>query len=425
MIIHVVKNGDSIYNIAQRYGVDPNMLILQNGIGDPDRLVVGQALIVPGETENFTIRRGDNLYSISKNLGISQNELKRLNPDIRNFYGLQIGQQIVAPSGGTQREEIIVNGFVFPYTKETVLQQVLPQITFVSLFSYEANPNGTLNDIESATVLAAAAENRATPAMTVSNIRGAEGFSSDLASVILNDEGTQTALVNNIVQTMRKKGYKMLVLDFEYIYPEDKDKYTAFVEKCSTEMRDNGYLTAVAVAPKLRENQTGLLYEAHDYKALGAAADYLILMTYEWGYMYGPAMAVAPVPEVRAVVEYALSVVQSNKILLGMPNYGYDWTLPFMRGSAARVVSNTGAINLALEYRAAIEYDETAQAPYFNYYDNNGNYHEVWFDDPRSVAARLQLVDDYGLAGVSYWTVSNYSAMNFAVLNSMFTVKKF
>ena len=87
-----------------------------------------------------------------------------------------------------------------------------------------------------------------------------------------------------------------------------------------------------ALAPKTSAGQKGTLYEGHDYTAIGAACDAALLMTYEWGYTYGPPMAVAPIRNVRQVVEYALTEIPPEKIWLGVPTYGYDWTLPYEKG---------------------------------------------------------------------------------------------
>ena len=137
-----------------------------------------------------------------------------------------------------------------------------------------------------------------------------------------------------------------------------------------------------------------------------------------------PAQAVSPIDQVERVLQYAVSVMPSEKILMGMPNYGYDWTLPFVPGSAARSLSNQEAVELASRVGAMILYDERVQAPYFNYYDEQGHPHVVWFDDTRSIAARLALVAKYNLAGVSYWNINTFYPQNWAVLNAMYKVNK-
>ena len=113
------------------------------------------------------------------------------------------------------------------------------------------------------------------------------------------------------------------------------------------------------------------------------------------------------------MLDYAVTEIPPEKILMGMPNYGYDWTLPFMRGTPAQSVSLTQAVDLALRYGVEIQFDEQAQTPYF-YYTDNGTQHVVWFDDPRSIDAKLQLIDDYRLAGVDGQPVLRSELAGFA-----------
>lgn len=135
-------------------------------------------------------------------------------------------------------------------------------------------------------------------------------------------------------------------------------------------------------------------------------------------------MAVAPLNQVRQVLDYATQVMPAERILMGVPNYGYDWTLPFVQGSAARSLTNIEAVTLAGQAGASIQYDQAAQSPFFRYSDGDGRQHEVWFEDARSLRAKYALVDEYGLAGVSFWNLNNLFRTNFMVLESMFRVEK-
>lgn len=261
--------------------------------------------------------------------------------------------------------------------------------------------------------------------LAVTNIPGpGQGFSSDLAHEILQSSAVQERLLQNIVDEMDAHHYYGLNLDFEYVYQSDRQAYNRFIEKAAEHLHRLDYMVTTALAPKLRADQPGLLYEAHDYPAHGAAVDRVILMTYEWGYTYGPAQAVAPIDQVEKVLRYATSVIPAEKILMGMPNYGYDWTLPFQKGTAARSLSNLGAVQLAAQVGAQIHYDERVQAPWFTYYDSRQREHIVWFDDARSIAARLGLVEKYGLAGVSYWNINTYFPQNWLVQNDMYDIIK-
>src|SRR5690625_2616735 len=147
-------------------------------------------------------------------------------------------------------------------------------------------------------------------------------------------------------------------------------------------------------------------------------------MTYEWGYSAGPPLPVSPINEVRRVVEYALTEIPANKILLGQNLYGYDWKLPFVAGqSFARAFSPQQAITLAREHNVAIKYDQVAQAPFFTY-RAKGNDHEVWFEDARSIQAKFNLIKQYNLLGIAYWKLGLAFPQNWFLLANNFSIKK-
>lgn len=116
-------------------------------------------------------------------------------------------------------------------------------------------------------------------------------------------------------------------------------------------------------------------------------------------------MAVAPINKVREVVDYAVTKIPPEKIDLGIPNYGYDFTLPYQRGiSKARTISNLEAVQIAIDRGIAISFDETAMSPFFNY-EENGILHEVWFEDVRSLKEKYSLLPEYGLRGIGVWQI--------------------
>lgn len=120
-----------------------------------------------------------------------------------------------------------------------------------------------------------------------------------------------------------------------------------------------------------------------------------------------------------------MTEIPREKIFLGFPNYGYDWTLPFIPGqSRARSIGNEEAVQIAIQYGAEIRYDETAQSPYFFYRDEAGSQHEVWFEDARSCVAKFNLVPEYGFRGIGYWNFMRPFTVSFAVLTQMFDLVK-
>lgn len=423
MNIYVVKPGDSIYKIAQMYNVSPQKIIDDNELKNPDNLVVGQTIVIVTNNQTYVVKSGDTLFKIANQFGVDLVALTKANPQITIPLNLTVGSVINIPLENTNKTTIEVNGYCFPNISEEVLQKTLPNLTYLSVFSYEVLPDGNLVDISNdERLITMARNNNVAPMMVITNIEQNASFSSELAHEILNNPTAQANLIQNVLTNMQNKNYYGVDVDFEYLFPEDREAYNKFLENLKTAISPFGYILTTAVAPKISEDQEGLLYEAHDYVAHGEIADHVIIMTYEWGYTFGPPMAVAPANQVKKVLEYAVTAIPSKKILMGMPNYGYDWKLPYVEGTAASSISNVGAVDLAVEKGAFIKFDNVQQAPYFNYWQNQE--HVVWFEDANSTYARLKFVDEFNLGGVSYWTINQYFPQNWLVLNGLYNVKK-
>ena len=422
MELYTVKRGDTVWQIARRFDLPVSDIIYANQLQNPDVLSVGQALIIPGVETRHTVRRGDTLYAIARGHGVSPQRLIAANPQITDPNRIFPGQTIVIPAGGQDLREIAVNGYITDASEDT-LNATLPYLTFLSPFSYRTDTLGNLTPTFHLNPSLSAAQ-RTVNLLTLTNLPEEGGFSSRIAHVILTDQTAQDSFLDNTEALLRQGGWYGVNVDFEYVYPFDRESYNQFLRRLTDRLHRLGYIVVTALAPKLSEDQQGLLYSAHDYAAHGKIVDYVVLMTYEWGYTRGPAMAVAPVDQVRRVLDYAADVIPAGKILMGVPNYGYDWTLPFVQNSVARSLTNVEAVTLAGEVGAAIQFDETAQAPFFRYRDGDGRQHEVWFEDARSLRAKYTLVNEYGLAGVSFWNLNHLFRANFIVLESMFHVEK-
>ena len=372
----------------------------------------------------YVVRAGDSLYALGRRFGTTAEELARLN-QIADPSRLVIGQSLVVPGGGEDvREQIEVNAYVYPFVQQAVLAESMPYFTTLCPFSHQATAEGELRPIEDARLIQAAYAGQTAPLLTITNLGETGGFSSDLAHTLLTDEGVQARLLENIVALINAKSYYGLNINFEYVYPFDRDSYSQFVRRAAERLHPLGCPVSTAIAPKESGSQQGLLYTAHDYEAHGKYADRVILMTYEWGYTYGAPQAVSPVNRIRRVLDYAVSVMPAGRILMGFSNYAYDWTLPWKQGTAARVLSNAGAQELAASRWAEIRYDKTAEAAYFHYTDTAGQRHVVWFEDARSIRARLRLVAEYGLAGISIWTADRLWRPVYAMLESLYSVEK-
>ena len=371
----------------------------------------------------FVVKRGDTLYSIAKKFGVTTERLSYINA-LSDPNRLTVGQTLVIPGDSSPQGEIEVNGYAYPNISDAVLNEALPYMTFLCPFSWQMDASGGITPIDDKRMISRAYETATAPMLTLTNISPSGGFSSDIAHAIFTDEAVQATLIENILAALRSRGYYGVNLNIEYVYPFDREGYNAFLRRLSETLHPKGYYLSSAIAPKTSDEQYGLLYTAHDYEAHGKYCDRVIIMTYERGYTYSAPQAVSPVNRIRSVLDYAVTKIPSGKILLGFSNYGYNWTLPWQQGKAAAVISNTAAANLAAANFAQIRFDEKAQAPFFNYTDPSGVRHEVWFEDARSVRARLALVSEYGLAGISYWTINYANRAGFAVLESMYGTQK-
>lgn len=323
MQIYVVQPGDSVNSIARQYNITPSGIIYNNQLIPPYTLVVGQALLLSDGSEQ------------------------------------------------PNQPPLVSNGYAYPFISRWVLEQTLPFLTSLSVFSYGFTAMGDLVPPELDDIWM-------------------------VNAALVNSEASKTRLFEQLTMVMELKGYTGINIDFEYIRAEDRDLFTDFVADTVNRFRPLGYTVSVALAPKTSADQPGVLYEGKDYPALGAISDYVLLMTYEWGYTYGPNMAVAPLNKVRQVVEYAVTEIPPGKIHLGIPNYGYDWPLPYVRG-------------------------ETAWSPFFNYV-RDGITHEVWFEDVRSIQGKFNLIKEFGLQGAGYWQLMKWWRANWLLMEDNFQI---
>ena len=422
MFIYTVKQGDTLTSLSQRFGIPINRIAADNALRFPSRLAVGQSLVIMSNSIRHRVTEGQTLFSIAQEFGIPLERLLEANPDV-NPFNIRPGDIIIIPQGENfPRRPTIVNGFAYPNIEQYALNCALPFLTFLSPFSYSITETGELIAPPADDLIYRAQRSAVMPLMVVTNIYDGT-FSTEVFAGILADPEARERLISSIIFELNDKGYYGALLDIEYVSPDDREGYNDLLRDLSERLHARGYILLTAVAPKYREDQQGLLYEGHDYAAHGRYADYVIIMTYEWGYTYSAPMSVQPIGEVRKVLEYAVSRIPSGKLMMGMPNYGYDWTLPYTRGTPARSIGFAQATELAVTHDSDILYDENTQTPYF-YYTENGVRHVVWFDDARSVSAKLRLVDEFDLAGVSYWTVNRCYVPNWLVLQNQFEVVK-
>ena len=408
MYIYTVVPGDTLAGISTRLGLPQSVIAYANGLREPYSLTPGQALLILNGARTYTVQPGDSIYTIAARFGISANMLWRMNPSLAGGSTIYPGQTLVIYLPPNENPPLIATGYAYPFINTAVLRTTLPYLDYLAIFSYGFRADGSLVTADDDELLRIATEYGVKPMFVLTSLGDDGTFSSEAVSEMLTSPTVQETLINNIVETASRKGYASVNSDLEYIPPEDREEYNTFIRNLADALHAVGIELTVSLAPKTSDEQAGLLYEAIDYAALGAAADRVLLMTYEWGYTYSEPRAVAPINNVAAVVDYALTVIPREKIDLGMPNYGYDWQLPWVEGTPARAIGNIAAQELAIERGVMIMYDETDETPYFNYTAEDSSQRVVWFEDARSVASKLELARSRELGGIGIWQIMRW-----------------
>lgn len=421
MQIHIVKPGQTLYAIGREYGVPPGLIARYNGLREPYRLAVGQALLILRPKLTYQVQQGDTLYTVGKTFGVSLRDLYRNNPNLSGSDKIYPGQVLVIRLESVRRRSIRLSGYAYPYVTQATLRGILPYAAYLSPFTYGFTAEGDLIDMEDEGLLALAAESGTKPLLHLSTLTETGGFSSVRAAQVFASPAVTERLAEQTAAKMAEKGYQGVDLDFEFLGRPLAADYARFAGLLREKVHRAGGILITALAPKTADDQPGVLYEGHDYRRLGESSDGVLLMTYEWGYSAGPPMAVAPLDAVRRVVDYALTRIPREKIFLGFSNYGYDWTLPYKAGETrAEVLGNEQAVQLAVQVGAEIRYDRAAQTPWFTYTDGAGQTHQVFFEDPRSARAKLELIGEYGLAGLGVWNFMRPFTAGFSLANYLY-----
>ncbi len=424
MTIHVVSPGETVDTIAAGYGVAPRQLAADNELPPDYALAVGQTLVVRFPRAVHVVAAGETLTSIAARYGTTVRQLWRNNWALGGGEALAAGQLLVVSYFDEKLGEGVFNGYAYPFISPELLAEQLPYLSAMAPFTYGITAEGGLLPLDDEAMLEAARVRGTRPVMHLSTLTEAGQFDTGRAAFILTDYEAQGRLAAEVLQTVLRKDFAGLDVDFEYLPGQLAAAYAAFLGRLRQLLAAQGRFLWAALAPKTSRRQRGLLYEGHDYAAVAAAVDGVLLMTYEWGYTYGPPMAVAPLPNVRAVLDYAVTEIPAEKIFLGVPNYGYDWPLPFIQGETrAQSISNQRAIELAVQYGVSIQYDETAQSPFFHYTDAGGTAHEVWFEDARSMDAKLRLAAGYGFQGAGFWNLMRPFSQTWLVLDSLYDIR--
>lgn len=425
MTIHVVQPGETIESIAAVYHVSADRLILENGMPNPNDLVVGQTIVIVYPLLNYTVQEGDTLAGIAEMHHVSLMQLLRNNPYLSDREYLYPGETITISYNTEKVGSMTIGGYVYSYVKKDILRKTLPFLTYLTVFDYRVDTEGNINDVDDQEIIDTAKEYQVFPMMLVSTLSERGVGSREVAYNILNNPDIQDHMINNILNILKTKGYYGLNQYIQFLSPDNKSQVEDFIIKISTRLKSEGFRFTVTITPRIRIKRTEITYEYMDYSTIAQYTDALLFLSYDWAYSFGPPASITPVNIVSEMIRNIINTVPQEKYVLGFAVIGYDWKLPYIPGyTIANAITSDAAIEIAQFNRVSIQFDAISASPYYFYYNIGGDLHNVWFNDARSIDAITRLIPGYGLSGLSTWNNMYFFTQMWFVINTLYDILK-
>lgn len=427
MLIHIVEPGDTVFNIAQRYKISPSRLIIENGITDPNHLVVNDALIILEAEQLYIVREGDTIDRIASLYNIDVMQLLRNNPNVSQRGYLVIGEEIVISYVEEDEKPLLsINGYVFPFIDRTVLKTTLPYLTYINIMYYRLLSDGTIIglDDEDDEIIQLSESYGVAPIMYISLLDSNNQFDPDTTHEILNNEEIKLTLIEDLLRLTKVKGYKGVNFYIPYISLADRELFLEFGRRVLSVFNSENLLVFITITPSSFEVSTGIEYEGIGYEALNQVANSVVfLLTYDW---YNPLelpKSALPFDTVIQSILKNMSTISPDHFNLGYASVGFIWTLPFIEYEDTRFITVLNAIELAYEVGTSISFNENTRSVYYIYIANN---HEnlVWYNDVRFIDELIEVIKEYGIQAVSFWNVVGFLPRQLLMYNVNFEIVK-
>ena len=426
MDIYVVQPNDNIYSIANQFGVSADKLIRDNELGSPNQLITGQTLVIVYPEQTYTVQEGDTLQSIATTYDVSILQLLRNNPFLSNRAPYP-GE--IIPLSYNTNGNLTINGFVYPYIDIYTLKKTLPSLTYISIYNYRViNDGGLISYWDDSEIINTSMNYSTIPLMMVSVLSPQGEPDLETAYKLLLNTEYQDNLIHNMINFIKTKGYYGINFVIQFSNEITQNLEFNFITRISSRLKSEGYLFFVTFNPNTKYVDNKLIIEKIDYNSISQLVDGITFLQFVFGTNYGQPKPINSIEDMRTIIDYAVTTIPSEKILLGNSLISYDWELPYIPGkSYANALSIKSALNLARESSVPIQFDEASQSPFFNY--NQLNYgeqiqHIVWSIDARSIESLMKLIFEYLLNGAAFWNIMIYYSELWLVINSQFEIEK-
>ena len=427
MIIHVVQQGDTLQKIATYYGTSVQILVQDNGLINPDSLVIGQCIIIAIPETTYIVQEGDTLENIAYSHNVTLMQLFQNNPFLSDREYIFPGDRIVISYNKTGK--LSTHGNAVPYINRETYRKTLPYLTYISVVNYTATDTGDIvSYYDDEEFIQIAKDYSVMPLLflTTLTLQGESNIST--AYELLLREDSQERLLNNLLIILREKGFFGINISIEYIREGNLPYIERAYSSMAAKLKEEGFQVFVTINPNISVIDDELVFQRVDYTNLGIIADSITLMNYEWARNLNPPSPISSINQIELYLEYLGSAIVPYMLSIGLATIGYDWELPFIAGiSSVHALTHASAVALARNEGAVIQFDEISQTPYFVYSNSNNPFpvdHIVWFIDARSIDALLRLVVEHDLKGTGIWNITVYNTQLWLIINSQFEIEK-
>jgi len=228
-------------------------------------------------------------------------------------------------------------------------------------------------------------------------------FSQAVGHAILSDPAKRTKVIDQLLDVCRKWRAAGINVDLENIAAADRGLLNAFMKELSDKFHAKGLSVTIDVAAKTRDAPDAYWAGCYDYEFLGKCCDMVMLMCYDEHWSGGHAGPIGSKPWVRKVLEYSVTVIPREKLVLGVPFYGREWA----EGGRSRSVSSTRGRKLLADTKAKLQWDNIAKCHWFEYTGDDGVKRTVYYETTESLKHRIALAQEFKLAGISIWCLGN------------------
>jgi spore germination protein len=454
VITYTVKPGDSLYSIARKYNTTVESIIVLNNLSGT-ALTLGQRLVIPQyteaivNTERANIRSGPGanyriLTSVVKNsrLPVAATDTGWLQVVLHNGIRGWISRNVATfktydgskPIMGIVGFYTLKEGPALPSSFRSFVDNT-SQISELPLFMYTFNQNnptniakfGDFTDNDVDMLVSIAHRNNVMILPVIHNLLYATGgrtTSRDVVKQMVATQQSRTTTIQNIISLIERFGFDGVNIDIEDVYMEDSQRLTAFYVELGRAMKNKGYFLSASVPSRIRDYPPfNPFSDPFDYASIGAAVDQFVVMLYnEHGW---PGSGPGPVVSsgwMTKVLSYTITKMPATKVVAAISVFGFDFNLTTGENTYA---SYQMASDLAKKYNKTIIFDEATLTPMFSYTDDQGNKHEVWFENKDSIVAKTALGWQMGIGGVALWRLGMEDPAVWPQIANQIVVKKF